>query len=393
MRLSSSRRSRFQRTLPSRSRRRSSSCLRSTRSRSAPRAGTVASPEGGRPATATGSAGDVPARGSGRARDAGRSPARLCPSPRLCLSRRPVPAPVEPPRAVPRPRAEPSPARRPAPAGAARPAPSRRPGPSARPARRPSRGTAAWVRPVGLGAAACVVLGALALAALRLFGGGVRLDGVEPARLRVGQRATLTGSGFAPDPAGNSVLFDDREAKVLQASLDASRGRGPGGGGRVGSRKAARRRRQEGPSRVARGRGGGLPGAAAARHLARGRHARRGSRPRRRRVGAWGHRPLRRSTRTAQRGPGHADPGGRPGRRRCAGHSRARRRERGGDRVEPRAVHRRPPSRRIGRLARERRPGRSPGRCRGAASRPTPSATTCAWAVCRPWCSPPPGTR
>jgi hypothetical protein len=62
------------------------------------------------------------------------------------------------------------------------------------------------------------VLGAVVLAALRLLGGGVRLDGVEPARLRVGQRATLTGSGFASDPAGNSVLFDDREARVLQAS-------------------------------------------------------------------------------------------------------------------------------------------------------------------------------
>jgi hypothetical protein len=53
---------------------------------------------------------------------------------------------------------------------------------------------------------------------MRLLGGGVRLDGVEPARLRVGQRATLTGSGFASEPAGNSVLFDDREARVLQAS-------------------------------------------------------------------------------------------------------------------------------------------------------------------------------
>jgi len=62
------------------------------------------------------------------------------------------------------------------------------------------------------------VLGTVVLAALRLLGGGVRLDGVEPARLRVGQRATLTGSGFASDPAGNSVLFDDREARVLQAS-------------------------------------------------------------------------------------------------------------------------------------------------------------------------------
>jgi hypothetical protein len=130
----------------------------------------------------------------------------------------PAPEPVEPARPAPRPRPEPSPARRPAPAGAARPAPSRRPGPSARPGRRPRYGRAEWLRPVGLGAAACVVLGALAIAAWQLFGGGVRLEGVEPARLRVGQRATLTGSGFATDPAGNSVLFDEREARVLQAS-------------------------------------------------------------------------------------------------------------------------------------------------------------------------------
>ena len=132
----------------------------------------------------------------------------------------PAPAPAESPRPAPRPRSEPSPVRRPAPAGAPRPAPARRPGPSARPARRASRRTPDWVRPVGLGAAACVVLGALILGGMRLLGGGVRLDGVEPARLRVGQRATLTGSGFASDPAGNSVLFDGREARVLQASAN-----------------------------------------------------------------------------------------------------------------------------------------------------------------------------
>jgi hypothetical protein len=63
-----------------------------------------------------------------------------------------------------------------------------------------------------------VVVGALAFAGLRLLGGGVRLDAVEPSRLRVGQRATLAGSGFSADPAGNRVLFDDREARVVQAS-------------------------------------------------------------------------------------------------------------------------------------------------------------------------------
>jgi hypothetical protein len=63
-----------------------------------------------------------------------------------------------------------------------------------------------------------VVVAALAFVVLRLLGGGVRLEAVEPARLRVGQRATLTGSGFAADPSGNQVLFDDRQAKVVQAT-------------------------------------------------------------------------------------------------------------------------------------------------------------------------------
>ncbi len=73
---------------------------------------------------------------------------------------------------------------------------------------------------MGLGVAAAVVLAGLGLGALRLFGGGVKLASVEPTRVRVGQRATLTGSGFAKDPAGNTVLFGSREAKVLQASPD-----------------------------------------------------------------------------------------------------------------------------------------------------------------------------
>jgi hypothetical protein len=73
---------------------------------------------------------------------------------------------------------------------------------------------------VGLGLAGVVVLAGLALGAFRLFGGGLKLTSVEPVRVRVGQRATLTGSGFATDPAGNTVLFDDREAKVLNASSE-----------------------------------------------------------------------------------------------------------------------------------------------------------------------------
>jgi hypothetical protein len=71
---------------------------------------------------------------------------------------------------------------------------------------------------VGLGAATVLVLAALGFLALRFFGGGVRLEGIEPARVRVGQRAALTGSGFAAEASGNQVLFDEREAKVVQAS-------------------------------------------------------------------------------------------------------------------------------------------------------------------------------
>lgn len=41
---------------------------------------------------------------------------------------------------------------------------------------------------------------------------------VAPSRVRVGQRATLVGSGFSDDPAGNTVVFGDHRAKVLQAS-------------------------------------------------------------------------------------------------------------------------------------------------------------------------------
>jgi IPT/TIG domain-containing protein len=64
-----------------------------------------------------------------------------------------------------------------------------------------------------------VVVVALAFGALKLFGGApLRLDGIEPKRVRVGQRATLTGSGFGSAPATQTVLFGDRAAKVLQAA-------------------------------------------------------------------------------------------------------------------------------------------------------------------------------
>ena len=53
---------------------------------------------------------------------------------------------------------------------------------------------------------------------MKLLGGSIRLDSVEPKRVRVGQRATLTGSGFGTTPAAQTVMFGDREAKVLQAA-------------------------------------------------------------------------------------------------------------------------------------------------------------------------------
>jgi hypothetical protein len=130
------------------------------------------------------------------------------------------PAPAEPRPAAPRPRAGPAPAavRRPAVSGALRPASARRPGVSSRPARRPARGRSGSLRPIGLAAAGLAVLAAIGFGALRFLGGSVQLAAVEPSRLRVGQRATLTGSGFASDLPGNTVLFDDRQARVLQAS-------------------------------------------------------------------------------------------------------------------------------------------------------------------------------
>jgi hypothetical protein len=139
----------------------------------------------------------------------------------------PAPAPKETPAAAPP--ATPKPAAEPRPAAAApRAQPARRPAGAAPAARRPAAaraaspraasGSPAWLRPVGLGAAGLLVVAALVFGAMKLMGGSVRLDSVEPQRLRVGQRATLSGSGFSSDPAGQTVIFGEREAKVLQAS-------------------------------------------------------------------------------------------------------------------------------------------------------------------------------
>ena len=144
----------------------------------------------------------------------------------------PTPAPAAAPKETPAaaaPPAPPKPAGEPRPAAAApRAQPARRPASAAPAARRAPAGRAAspraasgspaWLRPVGLGAAGLLVAGALGFGAMKLMGGSVRLDSVEPQRVRVGQRATLSGSGFSSDPAGQTVIFGEREAKVLQAS-------------------------------------------------------------------------------------------------------------------------------------------------------------------------------
>jgi hypothetical protein len=74
------------------------------------------------------------------------------------------------------------------------------------------------VRPVAFGAAAALLVALAAFGVSRFVGGSVRLDGVEPTRVRVGQRATLTGSGFGTDPAAVTVVFGEKEARVVQAS-------------------------------------------------------------------------------------------------------------------------------------------------------------------------------
>ncbi len=136
----------------------------------------------------------------------------------------PEPASAAPP-AVESPAAKAAPARTPAPAvrrtagaaPAARATPARKAG-AARPATRAAGGPNKWLRPVGLGAAAALLVGGLGFAAMKLMGGSLSLDGVEPTRLRVGQRATISGSGFGTDAAAVTVIFGDREARVLQAS-------------------------------------------------------------------------------------------------------------------------------------------------------------------------------
>jgi hypothetical protein len=140
-----------------------------------------------------------------------------------------APGPVAPDTPVAAAAASPQPAAeaRP-PAATPRPQPARRPAAAALTARRPpaarsaspraAGGSPTWLKPVGLGAAGLLVVGTLGFGAMKLMGGSVRLDSVQPQRVRVGQRATLSGSGFSSDPAGQTVIFGERQAKVLQAS-------------------------------------------------------------------------------------------------------------------------------------------------------------------------------
>ncbi len=109
-------------------------------------------------------------------------------------------------------RTEGAPARRPA---GARPATAR---PSARPASRKASGPSPLVRYAGYGIGGLAALGLLGFLAMRFLGGSVRLDSAEPARGRAGTTVTLTGSGFAEDPKGNTVTFGDAPAAVASAS-------------------------------------------------------------------------------------------------------------------------------------------------------------------------------
>ncbi len=131
----------------------------------------------------------------------------------------PATRPAEP---TPTPAAPPSPTRRPEGAPAPRrPSPAARPSPPRSMPRPAPRGPAAatpLLRYAGLGAGGLVVLGLLGFLALRFLGGSVRLESVEPARGRSGQTVTLTGSGFAPDPKGNTVLFGERPAALVSAT-------------------------------------------------------------------------------------------------------------------------------------------------------------------------------
>ena len=91
--------------------------------------------------------------------------------------------------------------------------------PAVRPAvRRAGGGTPAWLWPALGGFVALVVVAFGSVFAWRALAGRVHVDSVTPSRVRVGQRVTLAGGGFASDPAANAVLIDGQAARVLTAS-------------------------------------------------------------------------------------------------------------------------------------------------------------------------------
>lgn len=124
------------------------------------------------------------------------------------------PTPAEsdaPPR--PAPRRAPAPARgRTAQARRARPAAGRRP------PRRAGGGGVEWIKPLGYGALAAVVLAGVGAGVWLWLGSAPKIDQVSPERVRVGQRATVRGSGFSETPGENTVTFGSAGATVLNAS-------------------------------------------------------------------------------------------------------------------------------------------------------------------------------
>jgi hypothetical protein len=133
----------------------------------------------------------------------------------------PTPAPKAAPRAPATHAEAPS-----TPSAPRRPVSAPRPRPAAMAARRsaavrrarPRSGGRGTSRRVAIAFVVVAMVGALGVGAWEWFGRRVGLGGVSPSRVRVGQRATLTGSGFSSDPAGNDVFFGDQRARVLQAS-------------------------------------------------------------------------------------------------------------------------------------------------------------------------------
>jgi hypothetical protein len=69
-----------------------------------------------------------------------------------------------------------------------------------------------------MGGGALALLGALVFVAIRLLGGGARIESAAPPRVKVGQTVTFSGDGFDPDPAANVVLFGEKPGAVLQSS-------------------------------------------------------------------------------------------------------------------------------------------------------------------------------